>query len=90
MWYEPYDALDYLGGTANYICDDLEDMIEITYPDGMLIDVGRAEINGIYYITVVASNDLEGWKAPLYELAVPDKADLADCLQRVIRQVRNV
>ena len=88
MCWEVYASLDLRGGHFNGILDDSEDMIEITYPDGMLIDVGRTESTGLYYITVVASNDVAGWRNPLYELPVSDKAALPDCLQQVIRQLR--
>ena len=48
MCWEVYASLDLRGGHFNGILDDSEDMIEITYPDGMLIDVGRAESTGLY------------------------------------------
>lgn len=88
MWWETYESLDLRGGQADYILNDSEDMIEITYPDGMLIDIGKAESTGLYYITVVASNDAKGWRNPLYELPVSDKEALPGCIEQVIRQFR--
>ena len=88
MWWQVYDTLDLRGGKAVYILDDDEDMLEITYPDGMLIDVGRADSTGLYYITVVVSNDVAGWQHPLYEQPVSDKAVLPSCLQQVIHHYR--
>ena len=87
MWWQVYDTLDLRGGKVAYILDDDEDMIEITYPNGMLIDVGKAEHTRLYYITVVASDDTAGWQHPLYEQPISDKAALPACLQRVIHQL---
>ena len=41
MWWKKYESLNLLGGRINYISDDLEDMIEISYSDGMFIDIGK-------------------------------------------------
>ena len=41
MWWKKYESLELSGGNISYICDDLEDMIEISYPDGMFIDIGK-------------------------------------------------
>lgn len=88
MWWKPFEALDLLGGRINFICDDCEDMIEIFYPDGMLIDIGKPERMNLYIITVVSSNDAAGWKQPLAEIEVPDRNDLFDWIQKIIIQFR--
>lgn len=89
MWWKAYGSLDLFGGKIAFIGDDLEDMIEISYTDGMMIDVGKSDEDGIYYITVVASNDREGWSDPLLELPVPNKGDLLDRIQEVINRFRS-
>ena len=47
MWQKEFKPLELRGGHISYICNDDEDMIEITYPDGMLIDVGKAMSTGL-------------------------------------------
>lgn len=89
MWWKIYESLDTFGGTLNYIGDDLEDMIEISYNDGMFIDIGKSEKMNIYYITVVASNDRNGWKNPLFELPVDNKNDLYSRIQETIIKFRS-
>lgn len=59
-WIEEYSYLDLKNGEIKFICDDDQDMIEIRYDDGMLIDVGYVEDDRKYYITVVKSNDDNG------------------------------
>ena len=50
MWFDTYEALDFLGGKLTYILDDDEDMMEIRYDDGMLIDVGYIHHDKLYFI----------------------------------------
>ena len=88
MWQKEFKPLELRGGNISYICNDDEDMIEITYPDGMLIDVGKALSTGLYYVTVVASNDLAGWQHPLYEIAVYERAKLFCSIQSTIDHFR--
>ncbi len=88
MWWEVFEALDLHGGRINFICDDCEDMIEIFYPDGMLIDIGKPERMNLYIITVVSSNDAAGWKQPLAEIEVPDRSDLFDKIQETLLMFR--
>ncbi len=90
MWWKRYETLDTFGGTLKYIGEDLEDMIEISYDDGMFIDIGKSEKTKIYYITVVSSNDKIGWKNPLLELPVYDKMDLYDRIQETIVKFRKI
>lgn len=87
-WREAYDRLNLYDGKIEFISDDDEDMIEITYRDGMLIDVGRISANHCYYITVVSSNDEVGWSSPLAEIAVSDKKDLIEKMQGTILKFR--
>ena len=63
-------------------------MLEVSYDDGMLIDLGKPEAEKNYYITVVSSNDEAGWAKPLAEIAVPDKRMTADKLQATIFRFR--
>lgn len=88
MWWKIYETLELHGGAITYISDDCEDMLEIRYPDGMMIDVGKMECDGIYYITVVPSDDETGWCHLLLELPVKHKSDLFDSIQNVIDRFR--
>lgn len=88
MWWEAYKDLDLLGGHIHFICDDDEDMIEILYDDSMMIAVGKLVCNGLYYITVVASDDVDGWKKPVAEITFGDKRELYNRIQSTIFQYR--
>ena len=82
-WWERYRELNLCNGEILFIADDEEDMIEITYADGMLIDVGK-DLTNQYCITVVSSNDEAGWKNPLFEVKVADKEELVEKIQETI------
>lgn len=90
QWWETYEKLNLCGGKIRFICEDDEDMIEITYQDGMLIDVGKPTYDeqSRYCITVVASDSIEGWESPLADVYVPNKGDLVEKLQEVIFKFR--
>jgi len=87
-WYEEYQNLDLRNGTIEFICDDDQDMIEIRYKDGMVIDVGYIEDDKKYYITIIKADDLESWNNPLAEYAVVSKDRLFDEIQKVILEFR--
>ena len=87
-WSEEYARLNLCGGQIRYILDDCEDMAEIRYDDGMLIDIGKPETFDSYCIMVLASDDMAGWSKPLAEIYVPDKRDLPARIQEVIFQYR--
>ena len=87
-WYNDYKKLDLLGGKISFISEDVEDMIEIHYKDGMLIDVGYIERMHSYFITVVSSDTAKGWKQPVEEVKVEDKTVLADKIQETIYKYR--
>ena len=88
MWQNEFAALNLQGGKISFICNDDEDMIEITYHDGMLIDVGKSLSTGLYHVTVVSSNDVIGWQHPLYELSISARADLFAGIQNAINTFR--
>ena len=87
-WYDEYKSLDLYGGDIEFILEDNEDMIEIRYSDGMLIDIGKPRVSNVYYITVVSSDDAIGWNKPLAEFQVTNKANLFDNIQETIKKFR--
>lgn len=89
-WYEIYKNLDLAQGKLKTICDDDQDMLLITYEDGMQIDAGYIAEDKTYYITVVSSDTNEAWNNPLGEFAIKDKAKLPGELQKIILKFRNV
>lgn len=89
-WDEIYKNLDLAQGKLKTICDDDQDMLLITYEDGMQIDVGYIAEDKTYYITVVSSDTNEAWNNPLGEFAIKDKAKLPGELQKIILKFRNV
>ena len=86
-WWREFDDIDLRGGEINFIENDGQDMIDIAYPDGMFIDVGL-DNDKIYNITVVESNDDEGWKTPLCVKQFADREKLHDQLQEIIGRFR--
>lgn len=88
-WNDVYRKLDLARGKLVSISDDSEDMLLITYDDGMQIDVGYISDDNTYCITVVASDKIEDWNAPLGVFTVKDKSKLAPELQKAIYKFRN-
>ena len=87
-WFEAYQNLDLLNGKISFVLEDDEDMIEIHYEDGMLIDVGYIERMHSYLITVVSNDTDEGWENPLEEINIENKAELFDKIQETICNYR--
>jgi hypothetical protein len=89
-WHDEYKELDLHNGTISFISEDDEDMIEIRYKDGMLIDVGYIERLNSYVITVVLSDTEEGWKDPLEQITVNNRSELSDKIQDTICKYRQM
>ncbi|MBP3327807.1 MAG: hypothetical protein J6L91_02745 [Clostridia bacterium] len=87
-WIEEYSNLDLKNGEIKFIYDDDQDMIEIRYKDGMLIDVGYVEEDRKYYITVVKSDDKNGWQNPLEIVEVSSKEVLPVEIQNTVMKYR--
>lgn len=88
-WDSVYKELDLACGNLQSICDDDEDMLLITYEDGMQIDVGYIAENKSYCITVVSSDTMESWNAPLGVFITKDKSELATEIQKAVYKFRN-
>lgn len=87
-WQDAYRGLDVRGGRLLFLLDDHEDMIEIRYPDGMVIDVGYIEHWRSYCITVLAGDTKEDWQNPIEELLVDSKDELAAHIRAMIDKHR--
>ena len=87
-WHDEYKKLNLSGGKISFILEDDQDMIEIHYKDGMLIDVGYIERMHSYLITVVSNDTDEGWENPLEEINIENKAELFDKIQETICNYR--
>ena len=87
-WQDDYKNLNLMSGKISFILEDDEDMIEIHYEDGMLIDVGYIERMHSYLITVVSNDTDEGWGNPLEEINIENKAELFDKIQETICNYR--
>ena len=85
-WFDDYKNLDLINGKISFILEDDEDMIEILYKDGLLIDVGYIEKLSSFFITVVSNND---WTNPIEEIKVENKKDLLDQIQKTIYKYRS-
>ena len=84
-----YEKLDLAQGKLQCICDDDEDMLLITYEDGMQIDVGYIEEDKTYYITIVKDDTIESWNNPLGVFSTGDKLKLTTELQKAINKFRS-
>ncbi len=89
-WYDAYKKLDLAHGKLQTICDDDEDMLVITYEDGMQIDVGYILEEKTYYITVVKDDTMVSWNNPLGVFTTSDKSKLPTELQKAIQKFRNI
>ncbi len=89
-WYDVYKRLHLAQGELQTICDDDQDMLLITYEDGMQIDVGYIEEDKTYFITVVKDDTMESWNNPLGEFATTDKSKLPTELQKSIHKFRSI
>lgn len=91
-WWSIYANLDLGGGSLIVISDDSEDMLEVKYLNGMLIDVGyiEGENNKFFYeITVIRDDTVESWNDPITQVKIQDKNMLAEKLQSVIYQIQD-
>lgn len=88
-WDSTYKKLDLARGKLQSFRDDDEDMLLITYEDGMLIDVGYITEDNTYCITVVSSDTAESWSKPLGVFTLKDKSKLASELQKAIYKFRS-
>lgn len=89
-WDNEYKKLDLAQGKLQSFCNDDEDMLLITYKDGMQIDVGYIKEDKTYYITVVQDDTIESWNNPLGVYTANDKTKLPSELQKVIYKHRSV
>ena len=87
-WYDKYRDLNLCNGRIRFILEDDEDMIEILYDDGMLIDIGKPSSTNSYCITVVSSDDEVGWENPVEEIKVNSKQYLVQKIQETILKYR--
>ena len=83
-WQDDYKRLNLMSGKISFILEDDQDMIEIHYNDGMLIDIGYIKRLNSYFITVVSSDTTEGWNNPLDKIKVENKAELFEKIQEAI------
>jgi len=56
-WTEDFTSLDFCGGKVRFICEQDEDMITVSLPNGYTVDVGYQEQSGCYYISIAQAND---------------------------------
>ena len=87
-WREPFRTLELLGGEILFLTEDGEDMLEIRYPDGMVIDVSYIEHWHAYSVAVFPEDTKEGWQHPLEELTVDEKAELPTRIQETVYRHR--
>lgn len=88
-WYDVYKRLNLAQGKLQSLCDDREDMLLITYEDGMQIHVGYTNEDKTYCITIVKDEDAKSSNTTLGKFATADKSNLPTELQKAILKFRN-
>lgn len=76
-----FDDINFQGGIPTYICELDEDMLEIRYANGYMIDVGYIEECKTFYVTVVKNND---WTNIINELSAKTEFELKSQLNCAI------
>jgi hypothetical protein len=89
-WWSVYENLNLYDGKLQTISDDSEDMLTITYPTGLIIDVGYIALEKRYYITVVKNDSVDSWNSPIMKIEVYKKSSLAYTLQNTIQELHNL
>lgn len=89
-WYDVYKRLDLANGNLQIFSDDGQNMLLITYSNGMQIDVGYTEEDKVYYITIVKDNSMESRNNPYGVFTTNDKEKLPTELQKAIYKFRNI
>lgn len=87
-WREAFRGLVLRGGEIAFLNEDGEDMLEVRYRDGMVIDVSYIEHWRAYSVSVFSEDTKEGWQSPLEELTVDDKEALPARIQEMIDKHR--
>ena len=83
--YINFDNFDFQGGNVNYIEGFGEDMLEIFYPNGYMIDVGYYDCMGSFYITIVKNED---WNNIINEVEVKTDIELKKKLKDIIQRIK--
>ena len=81
-WTAPYRQLELHGGTLRLICEDGEDILQVTLPDGYTVDAGRAP-DGCLYVTTWRTDSYHGFHR---EEAVPEQTSLAAAVQKALNR----
>ncbi len=79
-----FDDIDYKDGQCRTIEPLGEDMLEVCYPNGFIIDVGYLEETGRFYITIIKDND---WTNIYKEISVKTELELKNALRYAIHYV---
>lgn len=88
-WAESFSKIDIFGGEFTFIENNGQDMFEIIWPDGMIMDVGYIEEDKTYYITTVTEDSSWAWNNPLSEAAITNRRELIPTLQKEIKKCRS-
>lgn len=83
-WWDDYTSLKLSGGKLKPLSDDCEDMLEIVYKDGVIIDLGKPETEESYVITTYDSTKENGWNEPISVFEIKEKKELVTALQTAI------
>lgn len=76
-----FNDIDFKGGNVNTIEKLGQDMLEVFYPSGYMIDVGYVERLNTFYVTVVKNDD---WANIIKELPAKTEVELKQNLRFAI------
>jgi hypothetical protein len=79
-----FSDIDFKGGRCRYIEPIGEDMLEVCYPNGFMIDVGYIEETKTFYVTIIKDND---WVNIHKEISAKTETELKNALRYAIDYV---
>ncbi len=88
-WYTDYERINYMQGTPAFFKNGGEDMILVTYKDGMRIHVGYDKTDSMFVISVLADDSRQAKEQPLAVHRVFGKTQLLTALQNTVHTWRD-
>ena len=80
-WTEKYAAIDFKGGVLEFWEDRGEDMLEVWYENGCLIDVGYNQRLDTFFVIIIKDDD---WAVPVRTMAVRREQDLVSAIRTAV------
>ena len=79
-WIEKCRAIDFKGGLLE-LWENQNNLMEVWYENGFLIDVGYIQRLDTYFVTVIRDDD---WAVPVRTVAVQEETKLLTVIQEAV------